>query len=111
MQHYGSPTRLLDFTRSFYVALFFAIEGANSDSAVWAIRPEYIDDGGKKAPFGIPHQAYNYFEVAEKRSDEIIASSLTGSGSLGIVVAEPYQAFTLSGHMRPTAGQMIVRSL
>ncbi len=37
MQHYGSPTRLLDFTKSFWAALFFAIDGANSDSALWAI--------------------------------------------------------------------------
>jgi hypothetical protein len=37
MQHYGSPTRLLDFTRSIWAALFFAVDGATDDSALWAI--------------------------------------------------------------------------
>ncbi|HEX8211675.1 MAG TPA: FRG domain-containing protein [Longimicrobium sp.] len=42
MQHYGTPTRLLDFTLSYYVAAFFAMEGAESDSAIWAINQEVL---------------------------------------------------------------------
>lgn len=38
IQHYGGPTRLLDFSRSFYVAAFFATERAKNDAAVWAIK-------------------------------------------------------------------------
>jgi len=37
LQHYGGSTRLLDFTDSFYVAAFFAMETSIVDSAVWAV--------------------------------------------------------------------------
>src|SRR5579864_8620259 len=39
MQHYGAPTRLLDWTHSFYVAMFFALDGADpgTDTAVWSL--------------------------------------------------------------------------
>jgi hypothetical protein len=37
MQHYGSPTRLLDFTESAYLATYFAVHDATNSAAVWAI--------------------------------------------------------------------------
>lgn len=37
IQHYGGPTRLLDFTKSFYCAVFFALERTNQQAAVWAV--------------------------------------------------------------------------
>lgn len=39
MQHFGAPTRLLDFTHSPYVAAYFAFENSDDDDrAIWAFK-------------------------------------------------------------------------
>lgn len=42
MQHFGAPTRLLDFSYSIYVAAYFALERAESDSAVYCFHAPSI---------------------------------------------------------------------
>ncbi|HFG1893388.1 TPA: FRG domain-containing protein [Vibrio cholerae] len=44
-QHYGIPTRLLDWTYDIYVALYFAFRGAvkkDNNLTIWAINKEYL---------------------------------------------------------------------
>ena len=48
LQHYGTPTRLLDFSHSFYVAAFFAMEVSSSDCAIWALNLEAIEGACEK---------------------------------------------------------------
>lgn len=43
IQHHGGPTRLLDCTRSFYAAAFFAAESGGSDAVIWSFNQEHLD--------------------------------------------------------------------
>lgn len=44
MQHHGTPTRLIDFTYSPFVAAYFALREASGDSAIWVIDSESLSD-------------------------------------------------------------------
>ena len=61
MQHYGAPTRLLDWTESLYVATYFAVEKEpDYDGAVWFIHPRTIRNS-----FGIDEGWFRTFEDIE----------------------------------------------
>lgn len=64
MRHYGAPTRLLDFTYSFFIATYFAVEAENAKPVVWAINKTWISKQCR-------YEIYNVFskDEADKLSE------------------------------------------
>jgi hypothetical protein len=83
IQHYGGPTRLLDFTKSFYVAAFFAMESAKDDAAVWALKEDWLYQHTDNT---IRETIYELHD----RGSKIVEENLCGNCEEKIVmVAEP----------------------
>lgn len=90
MQHYGSPTRMLDFSYSMYVALFMAIDGSFfQKSAIWAINKnvltakvfeKYRTVHSVDTVSGSELNAYTYKEANESINNRFIGNTNASVG-------------------------------
>jgi FRG domain len=107
MQHYRLPTRLLDWSQSPLVALFFALEEPDdTDAAVWALSPtrlnlveaatESICMPGSAT---LGHLGTQAFRPGSDSRDERILSVLTEEADVRHMVQQ--SAFTIHGRLEP----------
>lgn len=89
-QHFGLPTRLLDWTDGFLIALWFAVEGGGSgesDSAVWVARGiQPLDPVHEDSPFGLG--------VAMSYRPPYISPRIAAQGSVFVLCPQPAQPLT-----------------
>ncbi len=90
MQHHGCPTRLLDFTRSYFIALFFAVEDTNSDSSVWAVNRAFFEcRPGIPASDDCFYSVYNH--DAEEGVNLIMSAPEEQEQKSGVLLTEPFR--------------------
>ena len=87
LRHHGAPTRLVDFTRSFYVACWFALESADGDAAIWAVDLDRLR-------VHVPRLLGRDEQVAPPNGDEpwcLARRALEHRERGGVVEVEPFQ--------------------
>jgi hypothetical protein len=65
MQHHGLPTRLLDWSGTFGVALYFALKSATGTAAVWILDPNELNKHtiNKEGLFSSSEMDFNYEQL------------------------------------------------
>ena len=87
MQHHGVPTRLLDWTYSAFVAMFFAIEtvGQEGNGAIWAIDAEALDRVFQARARGILPPGSRPRKIGPEQFDTIAFRPAFEAESFGLV--------------------------
>lgn len=77
LQHFGAPTRLIDWTYSFYVAVYFAFNRLNpnrEEAVIWALDRDYLYNKAKDV-IGRPDDAWDKDETEWYGADRVLWNS------------------------------------
>ncbi len=82
LQDFGGPTRLLDFTDSFYIAAFFATELAERDACIWAINEQDLSSAFFTDSQASAREAYD----STKYVEEVMARQFYNENDLVLAI-------------------------
>ncbi len=97
MRHHGVPTRLVDFTESPIVALFFALEDKPSgDFAIWALNKDAMEDAYSLSQIG--RQLPDFEKLNAKYGPSLIEAlnDLNSKDPLVVKAQNHFETFALS---------------
>jgi hypothetical protein len=103
MQHYGCPTRLIDFTKSFYVATYFAVCDPNSIGckySIWAINNVLLNLKAQE-------MAKSYFDSHDVEPDVKLKKLVYEMLSLKPLGVVPIESETISRRMSSQQGVLL----
>ena len=97
MQHYGLPTRLLDWTANFAAAVYFAVRGGGADPCVWILNPYELNElAGRGRTVVTIDQSSSYRDFIDQHPKPFGAMAISGDRTIARLRHQA-GSFTLHG--------------